>query len=325
LSETDCLLGLLPFSFDVGLNQLLSCFLAGAHLVILNSWFPRDILKAVGLARITGISSVPSIWVDIISYPKGSSFGHDTQSLRYITVSGGDLSRKQLVKLKRFFVNTDIYKTYGQTETFRSGILKPHSFSENMLSVGKPPRGTQVFILDPEAAIAPPGAEGEIVHSGVGTMIGYMNDPIQTHKKLREIPPSITNLIKADKVVFTGDRGKIDKAGYLYVIGRTDRMIKTSGYRVYPNEVENAILEWAGVKHAAVVGIKNSRLGQAIVAEIVLDDSHSKEQLNSFLKRRLPSYMLPTQINTVPSLPRTVNGKIDYERIRNRYERNSVL
>jgi len=325
LKESDRLLSLVPFSFDVGLNQFFSCFLTGAHLIILNSWFPKDILTTTKSLHITGISGVPMIWVDMISYQQEPSFERDIQTLRYITVSGGDLAQNQLLQLRRYFKNVNIYKTYGQTETFRSSMLRPWDFERKMTSVGKPVRGTQVFILDENNKIAPPNTQGEIVHYGDGTMLGYLNDVEGTQEKLREVPDSLKDVLTEGKVVFTGDLGKMDNEGYLYILGREDGMIKTLGYRVYPKEVENYILEHERVKYAAVTGISNGRMGQMILAEVVPKGPLDAEELSAYLRHRLPSYMVPAGIYIVDSLPLTENRKINYSEIKRRHEERRLL
>lgn len=325
LTEEDCLLSLLPFSFDVGLNQLFSCFLSGAHLILLNSWFPKDIVTAVDSMGITGISAVPSIWAEMITYPKGQEFIKNTQTLRYITVSGGDLNKNQLLRLKEYFEKVKIYKTYGQTETFRSSILKPCDFERKIASVGLPVKGTRVFIMDEKGGIAKPNAEGEIVHYGAGMMLGYLNDLSGTGEKKRKAPEAIQDIVKEGNVIYTGDRGMMDQEGYLYVLGREDGMIKTLGYRVYPKEIEGYILEHEQVKNAAVVGIRDSHKGQYIVAEVVPNGKLDMDGLIAYLRNRMSSYMIPEKIHIVESLPMTENGKINYSKLKEKHEERRIL
>ncbi|HUL22604.1 MAG TPA: class I adenylate-forming enzyme family protein [Thermodesulfobacteriota bacterium] len=325
ITDQDCLLSLLPFSFDVGLNQLLSSVLSGAHLVLLNSWFPKDILTTVRSRNISGISGVPSIWAEALAYPKGPDFDQNTQTLRYLTVSGGDLSKNQLLQLRQCFRNSKIFKTYGQTETFRSSMLKPFDFERKMTSVGRPLKGTEVFVLNEKGEITPPNTEGEIVHHGVGTMLGYLNDSEGTSEKLRKMKGPGSESTKEGTWVFTGDRGKMDEEGYLYVLGREDGMIKTLGHRVYPKEIEGCILEYEQVKNAAVVGIKDERKGQVIIAEVVANGDLNKQSLIVYLRERLPYYMVPGEINVVEYLPMTESGKIRYATIRERYEERRFL
>jgi len=319
LNPNDRLLSLLPFSFDVGMNQLFASLLTGSHLVILNSYFPKDIIRAVNIAGITGISAVPSIWANMLAQAEEPQCRLDLSGLRYVTISGGDLGRDQLLRLKSHLNGVKIFKTYGQTETFRSTMLKPWDFEKKMMSVGKHLQGTQVFILDREGKIAAPDQEGEIIHFGTGTMLGYLNDSRETARRLKCPPKPLSPFLKG-KVVFTGDRGKMDEEGYLYVLGREDGMIKTWGFRVYSKEVENQILEFKGVRNAAVVGIKHSIKGASILAEVVADSKLELKELERYLKNKLPHYMVPERIYFVDSLPMTDNGKIDYPAIKGKYE-----
>ncbi|MCJ7783728.1 MAG: AMP-binding protein, partial [Desulfobacterales bacterium] len=257
--------------------------------------------------------------------PKEPDFEENIRTLKYITVSGGDLAKNQLVRLRQYFENVKIFKTYGQTETFRSSMLKPFDFEGKMTSVGRPVKGTEVFILNDQGEVNPPNIEGEIVHYGVGTMLGYINDLGGTNGKLREIVESVRGTVKEGKLVFTGDKGKMDGEGYLYVLGREDGMIKTLGYRVYPKEIESCILEHEHVKNAAVVGIRDERKGQIIIAEVIGNGALDKQRLIVFLKERLPYYMIPSGINIVEHLPMTENGKIKYTAIKEKYEERRFL
>jgi acyl-coenzyme A synthetase/AMP-(fatty) acid ligase len=320
ITDADRLLSLLPFSFDVGLNQFLSSILSGAHLVILNSWFPKDLISAIKNLRISGISAVPTIWNDMLCYPQYDSFNEDIKTLRYITVSGGDLPQIKLLQLRQYFKNVNIFKTYGQSETFRSSILKPRDYDRKMATVGQPVKGTRVFILDENDKLVPPNTEGKIVHFGAGTMLRYIGDASNQQGKIQDIPKSLRDIIAEGKVVYTGDRGMLDEDGFLYLMGREDGMIKTTGYRVYPREVENCILEHLAVKQCAVVGIPDVRKGQCMIAEVVPKNGLNKDELVRHIRDRLPPYMVPDAIHIVQSLPLSENGKILYAEIKGKYE-----
>ena len=226
----DVLLNLLPFSFDVGNNQLFSALATGAQLVILNSWLPADIASIIGQHQITGISAVPAIWASILNLPGNEDVLQSINKVRYITVSGGDLAAVQLERLGELLQGTQIFKTYGQSETFRSGILLPSEYSRKMLSVGRPVKGTKVLILKRKGQQALPNEAGEILHLGDGMMLEYLGDPTETRRKLRVNPLQEGRGGPCPQTaVFTGDIGKIDEDGYLYVLGRKDKMIKASG------------------------------------------------------------------------------------------------
>lgn len=324
ISREDRLLSLLPFSFDVGLNQLFASLLSGSDLIILNSWFPKDIVSVMERLKITGISGVPYIWANLMNTEPDTLIRNSSHSLRYITVSGGSLGEKQLERLRQYFENINIYKTYGQTETFRSTMLRPAEFDKKALSIGRPLKGTDVLIINGEGEIAGPEEDGEIIHRGTGTMLGYIGDEQGTAQKIRHFDfPSDRKL--SGRYICTGDLGRFDRDGYLYILCRKDKMIKTMGNRVYPQEVEHALLKHEGVKEAAVFGAKDEIMGEIIVAEVVAKWDLSAQELLVFLAEKLPSYMIPKHIFIVSELPKTETGKISYSEIKGRHEKRGIL
>jgi acyl-CoA synthetase (AMP-forming)/AMP-acid ligase II len=320
ITATDCLLSLLPFSFDVGCNQLFTSLLTGAQLVILNSWLPGDILYVIRNYRVTGISAVPAIWTGILE-SEDQEMRQVLNTVRYLTVSGGDLAPAQLQKLAVLAKNVGIYKTYGQTETFRSSILRPDEFQDKMLSVGKPVKGTEVFVLNSKGHKAAPHEIGQVIHRGDGMMQGYIGDRHGTRKKLRKNPLKRQFPSNAQKVVFTGDIGKMDEEGYLYLLGRKDRMIKTSGFRFYPKEVVDHILAHEAVKDAVVFAVKDDKIGYSVFCEVQLNDPDtlSENDIKVFLSDRVPSYMIPAKVIFVTSFPRTPTGKIKLAEVEKKY------
>jgi len=320
LQPTDRLLGLLPFSFDVGLNQLFSALLHGIELVLSNSWLPQDIFTVVEKYKINGISAVPAIWTEILTLDRAqiqSAFA----TLRYITVSGGDLPVEQLQRLQECLPGCGIYKTYGQTETFRSGILKPADFSQKMTSVGRAVRGTQVFVVNSKGKTVRPGQVGQIIHRGDGTMLGYVGDKVATRKKLKANPLLPRNAIFRQPVIYTGDLGKIDADGFLYVLGRKDKMLKINGNRIYPREIQNAILAHPDVLEAVAFGVRDADGKDRIYAEVRLkaDLEFNEPVLRQFLATRLPGYMQPVKIIGVTEFPRTASGKIRLAQVEEKY------
>ena len=310
LKPTDVLLNILPFSFDVGLNQLLSAVHVGCELVLLDSWFPRDIMKAVKTRQVTGISSVPSIWLDFMA--KGQQFetAGAHRSLRYLTVSGGDMSKLHLDLLPGIAPGVQIFKTYGQTEAFRATSLKPPEFAARPTSVGRPFAGVQLYIVRPDGTRADPGEQGEVVHSGLGVMLGYLGgqDP---QNKLRPNPFQ-GDADKAAHAVFTGDLGHLDAEGYLFLAGRRDDMVKITGNRVYPLEVRDQLLTVEGVLLAEVVPVKTA--DQTRLAAFVILRPEAKLEpaaIQAHLAARVPSYMVPEKIVLKSEFPRTASGKPD--------------
>lgn len=308
----DVLLSLLPFSFDVGANQLFSSLATGARLVILNSWMPADIAGAIVQHRVTGISAVPAIWTSVLSMSDTEPVAAALRQVRYVTVSGGDLPPGHLSRLADLMPGTQVFKTYGQSETFRSAILLPSEFRQKMLSVGRPVKGTRVFIRNAKGRQASPNEAGEVLHVGDGTMLGYLGDPRGTRRKLRSNPFQRGRDTGRQPVVFTGDIGRIDEDGYLYVLGRRDKMIKSSGYRVYPKEVADQLMRHPDTEDAIVFGVPDLALGQAIVAVVQrkADRGVTEQEIKTFLADKLPSYMVPSRIAFVSEFPRTPSGKI---------------
>jgi acyl-CoA synthetase (AMP-forming)/AMP-acid ligase II len=310
LTERDVLLSVLPFSFDVGLNQLVASLVAGATLVILDSWLPTDILRAVAERRVTGISAVPSIWLDFLKAKLTFDRAGAHRSLRYITVSGGDLEPKQLDALPSLGEGLAIFKTYGQTEVFRPTCLLPDEFDARRRSVGRPFGRSKVYVVRDDGSRAAPGEPGEVVATGLGVMQGYL-DGEDEQNKLRDNPfrgPGDP----APTAVFTGDVGHLDAEGYLFLRGRRDAMLKILGNRVYPGEVAAQLLALPGVMQAEVVGASAGDAGTRLVAFVVLgSDADATEALRRQIAARVPAWMVPAVIARVDALPRTASGKTD--------------
>ncbi len=302
LGPHDRLLNVLPFSFDVGFNQLLSSLASAATLVLLNSWLAQDIVDAIRDEEITGISAVPAIWQTLFEHDE-DEVRDALARLRYLTVSGGDLAPEALSRLRRLAPDASIFKTYGQTETFRSGMLLPHELEARPRSVGRPPAGVRVDVLGEDGALLGPDQLGQVVHSGVGTMLGYVGDDVGTRSKV------VT--IDGRRSVLTGDLGYVDSEGYLFLQGRMDRMLKVRGNRVYPEEVEAALREHPDVAEAVVV-LVNGPTPRLVAAVVPAGGDLDRLEMRSFLARRLMAFMVPEEVVVTRVLPRTATGKVDF-------------
>jgi acyl-CoA synthetase (AMP-forming)/AMP-acid ligase II len=306
------LLSILPFSFDVGLNQLLCAIVTGCSVVLMDSWLPVDILKATEQFKVTGISGVPAIWSDMLAARMSFDTHGRHASLRYITLSGGDLAADQLARLPALAPDAGIFKTYGQSEDFRSSSLRPEEFAQHARSVGRAFAGTRVYVVREDGSRCHSHEEGEIVHTGLGTMLGYL-DGDDGDRKLRP-NPFCSNDDAASIAVYTGDLGYLDDAGYLHVNGRRDAMLKIAGNRVYPREIVEQAMTIAGVREAEVVGAKTSDGQTHLVAFVVATSgpgTSSAPLLRRELAARLPSYMVPHEVVLVDAIPRTASGKPD--------------
>jgi len=305
----DRILSVLPLSFDYGLSQLTTAFLSGACVVLINYLLPRDIVRAVARERITGLAAVPPLWIQLsqLEWPESGT-------LRYLTNSGGAMPRTALSALRRLLPQAEIYLMYGLTEAFRSTYLPPSELERRPDSIGRAIPNAEVMVVRPDGSPCDPDEPGELVHRGALVALGYWNDPARTAERFRPAPGREGGLPLPEIAVWSGDTVRMDAEGFLYYVGRSDDMIKVSGYRVSPTEVEEVIYGAGGVLEAAAVGLSHPALGQsiAVVAVPLPDADVSVDSLAAACRRALPGYMVPaTIVIRHDSLPRNPNGKID--------------
>jgi acyl-CoA ligase (AMP-forming) (exosortase A-associated) len=308
-TSQDRILSVLPLSFDYGLSQLTTAFWSGATAVLLNHLVPRDIIKAVEAERITGLAAVPPLWIQLAQAEWPSN-----ATLRYITNSGGAMQRVTLDALRKALPNVKPYLMYGLTEAFRSTYLPPSEVDRRPDSMGKAIPNAEILVVHPDGSPCAPGEPGELVHRGALVSMGYWNDPVKTAERFRPVPSSVPGLPIPEVAVWSGDTVRMDEDGFLYFISRNDEMIKTSGYRVSPTEVEEVIYAREQVAEAAAIGVPHPSLGQAIIAVVVLKKGIELDgtALLAACKPHLPGYMLPARIMILEGgLPRNPNGKID--------------
>ncbi|MTV36424.1 acyl-CoA ligase (AMP-forming), exosortase A system-associated [Duganella radicis] len=301
----DRILCVLPLSFDYGLSQLTTAFAVGACAVLLNHLLLRDVLDAVDRERITGLAGVPPLWIQLADL----SWNH-ARRLRYITNSGGVMPRHTIKALRRALPHVQIYLMYGLTEAFRSTYLAPEQLDIRPDSIGKAIPNAEILVLRPDGSSCAPNEPGELVHRGALVSMGYWNDVARTAERFRHLPPR-DGLPLAELAVWSGDTVRADDEGYLYFIGRSDDMIKTSGYRVSPAEVEEVAYASGLVTEVAAFGVPHPLLGQSIVL-VAVGDALDGDAVLAACKRGLPAYMLPARIEMRNRpLPRNPNGKID--------------
>ena len=315
ISADDKLLAVLPLSFDYGMNQLTSAFLQGASVVLMNYLLPRDIIATVEREKITGLAAVPPLWVQLaqLECPK-----HITQHLRYITNSGGHMPAATLTSLRQALPQTSPFLMYGLTEAFRSTYLPPEQVDKRPDSIGKAIPNAEIMVLREDGSPCAANEPGELVHRGVHVSLGYWNDSVKTAERFKAIPAQQSGLVMPEIAVWSGDTVRRDEEGYLYFISRRDEMIKTSGYRVSPTEIEEVIYATDLVGECAAFGVPHPQLGQAIVivATAKCDLPLTTETLLNACRKRLPAFMIPHHIDSrVGSLPRNPNGKIDRKQL----------
>ncbi len=314
----DRLLAVLPLSFDYGLSQLTTAFHAGATAVLINHLLPRDVLHAVVAEQITGLAAVPPLWIQLAPLPWPADC-----TLRYLTNSGGAMQRPTLDALRAALPRARPFLMYGLTEAFRSTFLPPEELERRPDSMGKAIPNAEVMVLRPDGSECAPGEPGELVHRGALVSLGYWNDPAKTAERFKPIAPRHYGLPITELAVWSGDTVRKDEDGFLYFISRNDEMIKTSGYRVSPTEVEEVVYAREQVAEAAALGVKHPALGQAIVVVALPREgvALTASDLLAALKPQLPAYMLPQKVVIAEaSLPRNPNGKIDRKLLSTQYE-----
>jgi len=308
LTPQDRVLAVLPFSFDYGQNQLLSTWAAGGAVVPLDYLTARDVIRAVERHQISTLAGVPPLWVQLIEAPWPAAAA---LSLRRLTNSGGKLAPSVVRRMREVFPVADIYSMYGLTEAFRSTYLEPALLDAHPDSMGSAIPFAEIMVIDGEGREA---GEGELVHAGPLVAKGYWQDPARTAERFKPAPGSSTY---GGMAVWSGDRVRRDGQGLLYFVGREDGMIKTSGNRVSPTEIEEAAVASGLVQEAVALGFPDERLGEGIALIVRPDRRGEEEALRAFLKRSLPNFMQPGPILWRDELPRSPNGKLDRIELKN--------
>lgn len=325
ITQDDRILAVLPFSFDAGLNQLTTAILKGATLVISQFRFARDVLAELTRERITGLAGVPPFWNLFVQPSSGLTKTH-LPDLRYITNTGGAMPQSTLALLRQGLPGTQVFLMYGLTEAFRSTYLPPDELDRRPTSMGKAIPNTEILVLREDGSLCGPGETGELVHHGPTVSLGYWGQEELTARVLRPHPFAPPGSNSAVKVCYSGDLVKTDDDGYLYFVGRRDNLIKSSGFRISPTEVEAALCRHTGIREAAVVGIPDELLGQSIKAYVVAVDGTELEEdeIIALASEVMPRYMVPKSVEILEQLPKTSSGKIDYPTLRKRAEQTSL-
>jgi len=309
-SSTDRLLAVLPFSFDYGFSQLSTAFHKGASVMLMDYLLPRDVINAVAKNAITGLAAVPPLWIQLakLEWPEAAK-----KSLRYITNSGGAMPVSTLKALRSALSKTDVYLMYGLTEAFRSTYLDPAHLDNRPESMGKAIPNAEILVVREDGTPCAPGEPGELVHRGPLVAMGYWGDKEKTAERFRPAPGQDKNSPSPEIAVWSGDTVRMDEEGFLYFISRKDEMIKTSGYRVSPTEIEEVVYRTGHVGEVVALGIPHPSLGQGIILMATPPQTGQleKDMILAECKKQLPSYMVPADIIEKSSLPRNPNGKID--------------
>jgi amino acid adenylation domain-containing protein len=303
--EDDVVGSVLPLAFGYGMLQMVVAFRVGARLVLEKSFtFPAKVLATFAEEKITGMPGVPTIYATLTGLE--SIRNYDLSSLRYFTNAAAALPKKNALALRELYPRARVFCMYGLTECLRCCYLPPEDLERKPESVGIAIPNTEIWIVDEHDRRVGPGVVGQLVIRGGHVMSGYWERPELTEQKLRPGP------VVGERVLYTGDLFRLDDEGHLHFVSRMDDIIKSRGEKVAPREVEHALVNVAGVKEAAVIGIPDELLGQAVKAFVVLEGGATlgEKELLRECQKRLESFMVPKLIEFVPDLPKTMSGKI---------------
>jgi amino acid adenylation domain-containing protein len=309
ISRDDRIASLLPFSFDYGFNQLLCAVSTGAALVVERSAVPQQIVRTLRTLDVTVLPGVPPLWLQLLATEMFRA--EPLARLRAMTNTGGRLPVDAVRALRRVQPQAELFLMYGLTEAFRSTYLPPCEVDRYPDSIGQAIPGAEILVLRDDLTPCGPGEIGELVHGGPTVALGYWDDPEATAKVFRPHPLRPPGGPNAERVVFSGDLVRRGEDGWLYYVARRDRLIKTLGYRVSPDEVAEALYASGQVCEAVVGAEPDLERGERIVAYVVLAVGGSLELLKAFCSAELPRYMQPSRFEVRSELPRTSSGKHD--------------
>jgi long-chain acyl-CoA synthetase len=310
----DVVLSVLPLSFGYGLSQLLPTFQVGGTLVLERSFaYPQLTLQRLASEHATGFAMVPTI-ATILLQNDLSKF--DLSALRYLTNAGAGIAPALLKELRTKLPRVRIFPMYGQTECIRASYLPPEEVDRRPGSVGKGMPNQELWIADENGQRLPPGSTGELVVSGEHVMLGYWKQPEESARKLRP------GKRPTERVLHTGDLFRLDAEGWFHFVARKDDIIKTKGEKVSPREVENVLLALEGVLSAAVIGVPDTLLGQAVRAFIVKRPGAELDEKTVLRHcgRSLEEFAVPKKVVFLDDLPKTPNAKIDKQALLERSE-----
>jgi len=311
----DVLLAALPLSFDAGFSQLTTAFHAGARVVLLNYLLPKDVVNAVAEHRVTGLTAVPPLWIQLtqVTWPAQAA-----AAVRYFANTGGRMPHETLKALRSLMPKAKPFLMYGLTEAFRATYLPPEEVDRRPDSIGKAIPNAEILVLRSDGTPCDDDEPGELVQRGALVAQGYWNDAERTAERFRPLPGREPGLMLPELAVFSGDTVRRDAEGFLYFIGRRDEMIKSSGYRISPSEVEEVLYATQLVGECVAFGVPHPTLGESVivVASPRAGEAVDEARILALCRQRLPAYMLPARIGARSGpLPRNANGKIDRKSI----------
>jgi amino acid adenylation domain-containing protein len=310
-----------PFHFDLSILDLFCTLKAGGTICLVPgdvAAFPVRLAQWISEKGITVWYSVPSALIQLIEH--GQLERHNYDRLRWVLFAGEVFPCKYLRRLVQQIPNAAYSNLYGPTETnvctyyhVQSSDVAPERTEP--VPIGKACANTEVFALDDQGRVVPPGQEGELYVRSSTVMKGYWGRPDST---AATVLPNPLNRAYADVMYRTGDIVKLMPSGDYQYVGRRDKMVKSRGYRIELGEIETALYAHPGVKEAAVVAVPDERFGARLMAYVVPGDSSlTQSELMKFCSERVLRYMVPERIELCSQLPKTSTGKIDKTTLEN--------
>jgi len=301
LTADDSVLVVLPFHYSFGNSLLLTHVKVGGRLVIENRFaFPQVAVDTLDAERCTGFSGVPSTYAILGS--KTDFLERPHPALRYITQAGGAMAPALVRRIREALPErVRVFVMYGQTEaSARLSYVPPERLMEKLGSIGIGIPGVSLTVRREDGGECDVGEVGEIVAAGDNIMRGYWNDPAETAKVLKQ------------GRLHTGDLGRRDEDGFIFVVDRLKNMIKSGAHRVSSKEIEETILELPGVVEACAIGVPDELLGEAIEAYVVRRDGHpvDEQAILRHCNAKLAKFKLPRAIHFIAALPKNSFGKV---------------
>jgi amino acid adenylation domain-containing protein len=309
ITSADRIASLLPFSFDYGFNQLLCAVATGATLVVEKSPLAPQIVTMLREREITVLLCVPPLWLQLLRTP--AFIDAPLPALRAMTNTGGRIPVDGVRQLRASHPRARLFLMYGLTEAFRATYLPPELVDEHPDAIGRAIPGSEIMVLRDDLTPCDANEVGELVQRGATVAAGYWGDPATTAAVFRPNPLRAENAPDSERVVFSGDLVRRDENGILYYVGRRDRLIKSLGFRISPDEVADVVYSSGHVAEVVVTTEANEERGDAIVAYVVLKPEGQIDHVRRFCRAEMPRYMQPSRIDAVAEIPRTTSGKFD--------------
>ena len=302
--EREVQLAVLPLAHSYGLVATNVGYLSGTQGILHPRFDTTAVLSAIEHYHVNAFAGVPAMFVALLYTPDADKY--DTSSLRYCVSGAAPLPLAILEGFEKKF-NCEILEGYGLSEA--APVLTSHfqDIPRKIGSVGKPIPGVELLIVDENDKPLPVGEVGEIIARGPNIMKEYFNMPAETREALR------------NGWLHTGDMGRLDEDGYLYIVERKKDLIIRGGFNIYPRDVEEVLNRHPAVIESAVIGIPSERMGEEVKAFVVTSEDVDAETLKAYCREALANYKTPSEIEFVKMLPRNAVGKIDKKELRRLY------